>query len=139
MTVAFLGFAETYLGGFGAGKGQDMWVTVPFAASLDLPGVKDFVARIQKAAGPATPISHYAFTHYNALMAAKAALVKSGKIDSEALVGGLEGLTFDSPTGPITMGTAHHVTMNMFLAKTEGAGLVVVDALGPIAPKPGCS
>lgn len=139
VTVAFLGFAETYLGGFGTGKGQDMWVTVPFAASLDLPGVKAFVAKIQKAAGPATPISHYAFTHYNALMAAKAALVKSGKIDSEALVAGLEELTFDSPTGPITMGTAHHVTMNMFLAKTEGAGLVVTDALGPIAPKPGCS
>src|SRR4029079_14412808 len=39
--VAFLGFAETYLGAFGEGKGQHMWVTVPFAASLDLPGVKD--------------------------------------------------------------------------------------------------
>jgi len=139
VTVAFLGFAETYLGGFGAGKGQNMWVTVPFAASLDQPGVKDFVARLRKTAGPDTPISHYAFTHYNALIAAKAALVRSGKIDSEALVNGLEGLSFDSPTGPITMSTAHHVTMNMFLAKTEGAGLAVVDALGPIAPKPGCA
>lgn len=139
VTVAFLGFAETYLGGFGAGKGQDMWVTVPFAASLDLPGVKDFVAKLRKTAGPETPISHYAFTHYNALIAARAALVKSGTIDSEALVAGLEGLTFDSPTGPITMGTDHHVTLNMFLAKTEGAGLTVVDRLGPIAPKSGCS
>jgi len=139
VTVAFLGFAETYLGGFGAGKGQNMWVTVPFAASLDLPGVKDFVAKLRKTTGPDTPISHYAFTHYNALIAARAALVKSGKIDSEALVNGLEGLTFDSPTGPITMDQSHHVTMNMFLAKTEGAGLEVVEALGPIAPKPACS
>ena len=139
VTVAFLGFAETYLGAFGAGKGQDMWVTVPFAASLDLPGVQDFVAKLRKKAGPDAPISHYAFTHYNALMAAKAALVKAGKIDSEALVNGLEGLTFDSPTGPITMGTSHHVTMNMYLAKTEGAGLSVVERLGPIAPTSGCS
>ena len=139
VTVAFLGFAETYLGGFGAGKGQNMWVTVPFAASLDLPGVKDFVAKLRKTAGPDTPISHYAFTHYNGLIAAKAALVKSGKIDSEALVDGLEGLTFDSPTGPVTIDKSHHVTMNMFLAKTEGTGLAVVEALGPIAPKPACS
>ena len=37
------------------------------------------------------------------------------------------------------MDKSHHVTMNMFLAKTEGAGLSVVEALGPIAPKPACS
>ncbi len=34
VTVGFLGFAETYLGAFGEGKGQNMWVTVPFAASM---------------------------------------------------------------------------------------------------------
>jgi branched-chain amino acid transport system substrate-binding protein/urea transport system substrate-binding protein len=139
VTVAFLGFAETYLGAFGEGKGQNMWVTVPFAASLDLPGVKDFVARIRKSAGESVPISHYAFTHYNSLIATKAALEKSGKASSEALVDGLEGLTIDSPTGKVTIGKDHHVTMEMFLAKTEGAGLAVVEKLGPIAPKPGCA
>ena len=29
--------------------------------------------------------------------------------------------------------------MEMFLAKTEGAGLAVVEPLGQIAPKPGCA
>jgi hypothetical protein len=29
--------------------------------------------------------------------------------------------------------------MNMFLAKTEGAGLAVVKPLGAIAPAPGCA
>ena len=122
VTVAFLGFAETYLGAFGENKGQNMWVTVPFAASLDLPGVKEFVAKIRKSAGESVPISHYAFTHYNSLIATKAALEKSGKPESEALVDGLEGLTIDSPTGKVTIGKDHHVTMEMFLAKTEGAG-----------------
>jgi branched-chain amino acid transport system substrate-binding protein/urea transport system substrate-binding protein len=51
VTIGFLGFAETYLGAFGPGKGQNMWVTVPFAASIDDPKVKDFVARVRKAAG----------------------------------------------------------------------------------------
>ena len=139
LTVAFLGFAETYLGAFGEGKGQNMWVTVPFAASLDLPGVKSFVAKIRAAAGEATPISHYAFSHYNSLIASKAALEKSGRIDAEALIAGLEGLTIDCPTGKLTIGKDHHATMEMFLAKTEGAGLAVVENLGPIAPKPGCA
>jgi urea transport system substrate-binding protein len=138
VTVAFLGFAETYLGAFGEGKGQNMWVTVPFAASLDLPGVRAFVAKIRKSAGESVPISHYAFTHYNSLIASKAALEKSGKASSEALVDGLEGLAIDSPTGKVTVGQDHHVTMEMFLAKTEGSGLAVVKTLGPIAPKPGC-
>lgn len=138
-TVAFLGFAETYLGAFGEGKGQNMWVTVPFAASMTDPGVVDFVAKIRKTAGDSVPISHYAFTHYNSLNAVKAALEKSGKMDSEALVDGLTGLTIKSPTGDVTIGTDHHVTMNMFLAKTEGNGLAVVEALGPIAPAPGCA
>jgi len=139
VTVAFLGFAETYLGAFGEGKGQNMWVTVPFAASMEDAGVVDFVGKIRKSAGDGVPISHYAFTHYNSLNAVKAALEKSGKMDSEGLVDGLAGLTLKGPTGDITIGADHHVTMNMFLAKTEGAGLKVVNPLGPIAPQPGCA
>ncbi|MGO1120494.1 substrate-binding protein [Rhodovibrionaceae bacterium A322] len=139
VTIGFLGFAETYLGAFGEGKGQNMWVTVPFAASLQEPGVQDFVSKIRASAGDGAPISHYVMTHYNAVMATKAALEKSGKVDREALVDGLEGLTMDSPTGPLSIGAAdHHVTFNMFLAKTEGNGLKVVKSLGEIAPEAGC-
>ena len=139
VTVGFLGFAETYLGAFGEGKGQNMWVTVPFAASMTDPGPAEFVAKIRKAAGDGVPISHYAFTHYNSLNAVKAALEKSGKMDSEGLVDGLTELTVKTPTGDILIGKDHHVTMNMFLAKTEGAGLAVVKPLGAIAPAPGCA
>ncbi|PVB60131.1 substrate-binding protein [Labrenzia sp. 011] len=140
VTIGFLGFAETYLGAFGEGKGQNMWVTVPFAASLDTPDAQDFVAKIQKSAGAETPISHYVMTHYNSLKAVQAALEKAGTVDKEALVDGLEGLTIETPTGPLTIGAAdHHVTMNMYLAKTEGQELKVVDALGSIAPNALCS
>ena len=50
----------------------------------------------------------------------------------------LEGLVIQSPTGRVTIGKDHHVTMNMFLAKTQGTSLVQVRALGEIAPEPGC-
>ncbi|GMV03215.1 MAG: substrate-binding protein [Burkholderiaceae bacterium] len=140
VTIGFLGFAETYLGAFGEGKGQNMWVTVPFAASIDDPEVRDFVARVRRSAGNEVPISHYVMTHYNAMKAVQAASTKAGKADRESLVNGLEGLTLGIPTGPMTIGKAdHHVTMNMYLARTEGAGLTVVQAMGAIAPQAGCA
>ncbi len=140
VTVGFLGFAETYLGAFGEGKGQNMWVTVPFAAAMESEGAQDFVARIRAAAGDDVPISHYAFTHYNSMKAVAAALDGVEEVTSEALIDGLEGLTIDTPTGELSIGAAdHHVTMNMYLAKTEGDGLSVVEDMGPIAPEAGCS
>lgn len=135
-TVAFLGFAETYLGAFGEGKGQNMFVAVPMVAGSDDPKVKAFVDKIKASGG--TTVSHYVFTHYNALMAMKAAIEKAGAVDKEKMIDAMEGLVLDSPTGPVTVGKDHHVTMNMFLAKTEGDGLVTVEALGEIAPEPGC-
>ncbi len=139
LKVAFLGFGELYLGAFGEGKAQDMWVALPFAQSLQTDPVKKFVADIRKLGGDATPVSQYAFTHYVSLHAAKAAFEKSGAIDSEALVNGLEGISMDGPTGKVTVGKDHHVTLEMFTAKTEGAGITVVENLGQVSPAPGCA
>jgi urea transport system substrate-binding protein len=136
-TVAFLGLSETDLGVFG-GKGQNMFVVVPFVATDNMPSVKAFVAKVKTEAGRDATVSNYVMTHYNALMAVKAAIEKTGKVDKEAMIGALEGLTINSPTGRVTMGKNHHATMNMFLAKTKGRDLVTVRALGAIAPDPGC-
>ena len=139
VTVAFLGFAETYLGAFGPGGGQNMWVTVPFVASGEQAGVQDFVARLRAQAGDEVPISHYVMTHYNVMNALRDALVRQGEVGPEAVVDGLEGLTVSTPAGPVSIGSAdHHVTLPMFLAKTEGEGLVTVQDLGRIAPEAGC-
>ena len=140
LTVGFLGFSEAYLGAFGAGKGQNMWVAVPLVASSDDAGVRDFVGRIRANAGDDVVISHYVMTHYNAMMVLKAGLEKSGKADPEAAIDGMEGLEIASPTGPLSIhADSHHVTLNMYLAKTEGDGLVTVEALGPQAPEAGCA
>lgn len=139
LKVAFLGFGELYLGAFGEGKAQDMWVALPFTQALATDPAKKFVADIQKVGGANSPVSQYAFTHYVSLHATKAALEKSGSVDGEALVNGLEGLELDGPTGKVTVGKDHHVTLEMFTARTEGAGITVVENLGQVAPQPGCS
>ncbi len=136
-TIAFLGLSETDLPAFG-GKGQNMFVVVPFVASSDMQSVKAFVTKVKAEAGADATVSNYVMTHYDALIAMKAALEKAGKVDKEAMINALEGLVIQSPTGAVTIGKNHHATMNMFLAKTEGPGLVTVRALGEIAPEPGC-
>jgi urea transport system substrate-binding protein len=136
-TVAFLGLSETDLGIFG-GKGQNMFVVVPFVATSSIPSIKAFVARIKAKAGADATVSNYVMTHYNALMALQAAIVKAGKPEKESIIDALEGLVIKSPTGPVTIGKNHHATMNMFVAKTRGRDLVTVRTLGAIRPEPRC-
>jgi urea transport system substrate-binding protein len=136
-TVAFLGLSETDLGIFG-GKGQNMFVVVPFVATTSTPASKAFTNRVKAQAGADTTVSNYVMTHYNALIAMKAALEKAGKVDKEAMIDALEGLEIKSPTGRMTIGKNHHAAMTLFLAKTKGRDLVTVQPLGEITPEPGC-
>ncbi|MGY3574917.1 ABC transporter substrate-binding protein [Bradyrhizobium sp. USDA 4504] len=138
ITVAFLGLSEVDLGIF-RGKGQNMVTVVPAVAASEDPAVKAFVAKARAAAEPGVAVSNYVMTHYNTLIALKAAAEKAGKLDKEAIIDAMAGLTVPSPTGPVTLGQDHHAAMNMFIAKTQGSELVQIRALGEIAPEPGCS
>ena len=137
--IAFLGFAETYLGAFGPGKAEDMLVCVPFVSTADEPAVKEFVARVRKQTPDAPGVSHYVMTHYNALMALKAGLEKAGGFDAEAGATGMAGLAMAIPTGEMRITPAdHHVALPMYIGRTEGGALKVVEKLGVIDPVSGC-
>lgn len=136
-TVAFLGLSEIDLGTF-RGKGQNMYTAVPSVATSDDPALKAFVAKARAEGGADVLVSNYVMTHYNTLIALKAAIEKAGKVDKEAIIDALAGLIFPSPTGPVTIDQNHYATMNMFIAKTQGLELVAVRALGEIKPQPGC-
>ncbi|WP_298364053.1 substrate-binding protein [uncultured Bradyrhizobium sp.] len=138
ITVAFLGLSEVDLGIF-RGKGQNMVTVVPAVAASEDPAVKAFVAKARAAANPGVAVSNYVMTHYNTLIALKAAVEKAGKLDKEAIIDAMAGLVIASPTGPVTLGQDHHAAMNMFIARTQGTELVQVRPLGEIAPQPGCS
>ena len=139
VTIAFLGFAETYLGAFGAGKGEGMYAGLPMVANSSESGVQEFVSKIRKREGDDAIVSFYVMTHYNSLMAVKAGIEKAGKVDKESLIDGMSGLSFDIPTGK-AMITAedHHVAMNMYIGKTGGGTLNVEKALGMIEPSKQC-
>jgi urea transport system substrate-binding protein len=120
------------------GKGQNMYTAVPSVATSDDSVIKAFVAKARSEAGAGVLVSNYVMTHYNTLIALKAAIEKAGKVDKEAIIDAMAGLVFPSPTGPVTIDQNHYATMNMFIARTQGSELVTVRALGEIAPQPGC-
>ncbi|MCR9213956.1 MAG: substrate-binding protein [Proteobacteria bacterium] len=140
MKIAFLGFAETYLGAFGPGKGEGMYAGVPMVANSTEPGVEEFVAKIRKSAGTDAVVSFYVMTHYNSLIALKGGLEKSGEVSREAAIKGMAGLSFEIPTGPAMITpNDHHTAMNMYIAKTEDGTLNIVEKLGIIKPAEQCS
>ena len=115
-----------------------MWVALPFAQSLQTERSRSSwqtsrrqVAKSLQCRSMRSPTT--------CPYAAKAAFEKAGAIDSELLVNGLEGISVDGPTGKVRVGKDHHVTLEMYTAKTEGAGLTIVEDLGQVAPVPGCS
>ena len=57
-TIASLGLSEADLEVFG-GKGQNMFVVVPFAATSSMPSVKTFVAKVKAKAGSDAVVSNF--------------------------------------------------------------------------------
>jgi branched-chain amino acid transport system substrate-binding protein/urea transport system substrate-binding protein len=137
-TVADLGINEALLRALGPGHGEGLFCSTPMVMDSEEPGVRDFVARIRRRAGPSTVVEAFTLTHYNAVMACASALRKAGVVTRDAVTAGLRDLTIDSPTGPVTIGSDHHVTLSVYLARSSAGRLTVVRALGRIAPDSSC-
>ena len=66
---------------------------------------------------------------YNVMMAVAAMLKKANSTNTEEMVNAMEGLEFDSPTGPIIFRKIdHQATMGAFVGRTalkDGKGIMV--------------
>ncbi|HCR00437.1 MAG TPA: hypothetical protein DIU48_13520 [Acidobacteria bacterium] len=101
--------------------GASIITCVPFVASDPDPAVQDFVSRANAMPGGEL-VTHVAFTHYNALMALKAAMERSGEASAAGALAGLDGLTIQTATGPLTLDAGGFPTMPLFVATAEGGG-----------------
>ena len=101
--------------------GASIITCVPFVASDPSPAVQDFVSRARAMSG-AELVTHVTFTHYNSLMALKAAMERSGEASAAGGLAGLDGLTIETATGPLTLDAGGYPTMPLFVATAEGGG-----------------
>lgn len=118
--------------------GASIITCVPFVASDANRAVQDFVSRANAMPGGEL-VTHVAFTHYNALMALKAAMERSGEASAAGGLAGLDGLTIETATGPLTLDAGGYPTMPMFVATAESGGqLQVVQKIDQIEPGATC-
>ena len=118
--------------------GASIVTCVPFVASDPSPAVRDFISRASAMPGGEL-VTHVAFTHYNALMALKAAMERSGEASAAGGLAGLDGLTLETATGPLALDANRYPTMPMFLATAEDGGqLQMVQKIDRIEPGVTC-
>ena len=84
-------------------------------------------------------MTHVAFTHYNVLMALKAAMERSGEASAAGAFTGLDGLAIETATGRLTLDAAGYPTMPVFVATAEGGGeLQIAEKIDQIEPGSTC-
>jgi urea transport system substrate-binding protein len=139
ITVGWIGFNETLLEGLSGPELAPIVTASTFAATDPQPGIAEFVARVRRQHGQDVRVSYFAMTHYNAIRALQAAWQKAGEPSAKAALAALPGLTFEGPSGPITIDRANqHAVMKVVIARGGPRGLEVIERLGPIVPEPGC-
>ncbi len=112
---------------------------VPFLETDPSDGTRNFVERARAMAGATAAVSAYAVTHYNAIIALKAACERAGSVSRDAAISGLSGLEYATPNGPLTLDpTTRHTNLRMYLTEVGGHKLRLVRAPEIIAPKAAC-
>ena len=96
----WVGFNEMHAHRLPIAESAEVATVSPFVASDSSGGVPDLVARMQRLGGSDVPATYYAYTHHIALTAIAAAADSAGEVHASAVLKGLTGLRFDSPTGP---------------------------------------
>jgi urea transport system substrate-binding protein len=136
-TFAYLDFSELQTAQLV--PGASIVTCLPFVSTDPSAEVQDFVARINATSG-GSMVTHVAFTHYNAIMALKAAMERSGAATAAGGIAGFAGgLTIDTATGPLVIEPGGYSTMSLYVATASGGGtLEIVQKLDAVASGSAC-
>ena len=136
-TFAYLDFSELQTAQLV--PGASIVTCLPFVSTDPSAEVQDFVARINATSGGSI-VTHVAFTHYNAIMALKAAMERSGDATAAGGIAGFAGgLTIDTATGPLVIEPGGYSTMSLYVATASGGGtLEIVQKLDAVASGSAC-
>jgi urea transport system substrate-binding protein len=136
-TFAYLDFSELQTAQLV--PGASIVTCLPFVSTDPSAAVRDFVARINATSG-GWMVTHVAFTHYNAIMALKAAMERSGDATAAGGIAGFAGgLTIDTATGPLVIEPGGYSTMSLYVATASGGGMLeIVQKLDAVASGSAC-
>lgn len=130
---------ENTLMGIGKDASKNLYSALGYFADIDLPQNKAFIGELTKKYGDKTPqqctISKGLF---DAFVFAAAVSAKSKSLGGKEFAAAAEGISYDTPSGPMTMKNRHTVK-NIFLSRCDGTKFTVVDTFTSVPTQQSCT
>ena len=116
------------------------YTALPFFTVADGSGVPAFLEAFEAAYGEGEiPSGGEGVGTYNAIYMYKAAVESAGATDPEAVASAMVGLSFEGPTGTVTMTSSHHLAQTINLVQAVDGEYVLVDSFADRDPEESCS
>jgi branched-chain amino acid transport system substrate-binding protein/urea transport system substrate-binding protein len=139
-TLAFFGYSENYLSGFSQEESEGILCPANFIATLDKPEAKAFVAKVKGRFGADAVVSNTVDAHYNLTRFFIEGIRRAGSDDKEAITEAMVDQTLMSGNGEVHLRPQdRHVDLNVLIAETTGAALVLKQDIGRVEAPSQCS
>ncbi|MEW6644639.1 MAG: ABC transporter substrate-binding protein [Pseudomonadota bacterium] len=130
---------ENTLAGIGKDASKNLYSSFGYFADIDMPENKTFIGALTKKYGEKAPQQcTISKGLYDAFVFSAAVAAKAKALDAKAFAAAADGLTFDTPSGPMTM-RHRHTDKNMFLARCDGTKFTVVETFKAVPTQQTCN
>jgi ABC-type branched-subunit amino acid transport system substrate-binding protein len=119
---------------------EESYTALPYFTVAEGIAAEEFLASFQAEYGEGTaPSGGEGVGAYNAVWMYKAAVEAAGSTDPAAVADALVGISFDGPTGNVTMTPSHHLEQTINLVQAQNGEYVLVDSFENRDPEEACS
>jgi urea transport system substrate-binding protein len=119
---------------------EDSYTALPFFTVADAPGVKPFLDAYAANFGAGQiPSGGEGVGAYDAVYLYKMAVEKAGATDPKAVAAALKGLSFEGPTGPVTITPSHYLQQTINLVQARDGKYALVDSFANMDPEEACT
>ena len=116
------------------------YTALPFFTVADGAGVTEFLAAFEAEYGEGEiPSGGESVGAYNAVYMYKAAVESAGSTDPAAVAEAMVGLSFEGPTGKVTMTPQHRLAQTINLVQAVNGEYVLVDSFADRDPEENCA
>lgn len=119
---------------------EGSYTALPFFTVADAPGVQPFLEAYAAEFGAgAIPSGGEGVGAYDAVYLYQMAVEKAGSTDPKAVAAAMTGLSFNGPTGPVTVTPSHYLQQTINLVQAQNGKYVLVDSFPNQDPEEACS
>lgn len=130
---------ENTLMGIGKDASKNLYSSLGYFADIDLPQNKAFIGELNKKYGDKVPQQcTISKGLYDAFVFSAAVTAKSKSLGAREFAAAAEGISYDTPSGPMNMKDRHTVK-NIFLSRCDGTKFKVVDTFTAVPTQQTCT